>query len=92
MLKLAMGFCNTTLCFFFGEPCQQQIADIYHHTIALLDAKAEGILHGVNVMEQWVEHFPTLVSIIERKLGEEAYGGLLFLQESVYSGYAKCIP
>jgi hypothetical protein len=102
--------------FFFGEHCHQRIADIYRHAIALLDAKAHGILHGVDVMRQWVEHFPTFSSVIERKLPEEAYGGLLFdnfriigvvdckincqlvprhkghdiLQESVYSGYAKC--
>jgi hypothetical protein len=29
MVNLATGFCNTTLCYFFGEPCHQQIADIY---------------------------------------------------------------
>ncbi len=43
-----------------------------------MDAKAHGILHGVDVMHQWVEHFPIFSSMIERKLAEEAYGGLLY--------------
>jgi hypothetical protein len=128
MVKLETGFFNTTLCYFFGEPCHQRIVNIYQHTIASLDAKAHGILHGAEVMHQWVKHFPTFSSTIERKLAEEAYGGLLYdnfrivgfvdckidptcrpgsgpsvdcqlalrheghviLQESVYSGYAKC--
>jgi hypothetical protein len=63
---------------FFGNPCHQWIADIYRHTIALLDVKAHGILHGVDVMRQWVEQFPTFALTIERKRAEEAYGGLLF--------------
>jgi hypothetical protein len=70
MVKLAMGFCNTTLCYYFGEPCHQPIADIYRHIIALLDDKAHGILHGVDVMHQWVEHFPTFSSTIKRNLAE----------------------
>jgi hypothetical protein len=36
--------------YFFGESCHQQIANIYRHTIASLDAKAHRILHGVDVM------------------------------------------
>jgi hypothetical protein len=62
----------------FGEPCHQWIANMYRYTIALLDAKAHGILHDEDIMHRWVEHFPTFASMIERKLGEEAYGGLLF--------------
>ncbi len=29
-------------------------------------------------MEQWVEYFPDFAAMIERKLADEAYGGLLF--------------
>jgi hypothetical protein len=61
MVKLATGFCNVTLIF-FGVPCHQQIADIHRYTIALLDAKAHGILHGEDIMRQWVEHFPSFAN------------------------------
>jgi hypothetical protein len=71
---------------FFGEPCHQRIA---RHTIASLDAKAHGILHGADVMRQRVEHFPTFSATIERKLAEEAYGGLLFNNFRIV-GFVDC--
>jgi hypothetical protein len=53
MVKLATGFTNTKLCPLFGEFRDQQISDIYHFTIALIDTKAETFLHGPGYMEQW---------------------------------------
>ncbi len=78
MVKLATRFDNTKLCHLFGELRDQRISDIYRYTIGLLDFKAEGFIHGPDCMEQWTEYFPDFAAMIERKLADEAYGGLLF--------------
>jgi hypothetical protein len=87
MVKLATGFTNTKLCYMFGEFRDLRISNIYCFTIGLLDAKAEIFLHGPGCTEQWKDYFPDFAAMIEEKLGDEAYGGLLF---DNFLGFVDC--
>ena len=40
-------------------------------------------------LEQWKDNFPTFAGVIERKLGEEAYGGLHFNNFRII-GFVDC--
>ncbi len=89
MVRLVTGIANTKLCSLFGEFRDQQISDIYRYTIDLLDAKAESFVHVLNCMEQWVECFPDFAVMIEGKLADKAYSGLLF-DNSRIIGFVDC--
>jgi hypothetical protein len=51
--------------FFFGIDNHQRVADIYNHTIQLLEEKAAGLLHG-NSIHLWVEHFFNVLVPLKR--------------------------
>ncbi len=72
-----MGSINLGLQDGFGERNDQRISDIYNHTIWWLDVKAAGLFYQPR-LEQWKDNFSMFTRVIERKLGEEAYGGLQF--------------
>ena len=76
-IKLATGGTNLGLQDVFGERNDQRISDIYNHTIWWLDSKVIGLFQQP-CLEQWKDNFPMFAEVIERKLGEEAYGGLQF--------------
>ncbi len=61
---------------------------MYNHTIHLLEEKAAGLLHG-NSIHLWAEHFNQCAGTIEKKLGEEVYGGLQFVNFHVI-GFLDC--
>jgi hypothetical protein len=77
LVKLATGATNLGLQDLFGEKNDQRISDIYNHTIRWLASKAAGLFQPP-CLERWKDNFPIFASVIERKLGEEAYGGLQF--------------
>jgi hypothetical protein len=74
LVKLATGATNLGLQDLLGEKNDQQISDIYNHTIWWLASKAAGLFQPP-CLEQWKDNFPFFSGVIERKLGEEAYGG-----------------
>jgi hypothetical protein len=75
--KLAMGATNLGLQDLFSNKNDQQISDIYNHTIQWLESKSQGLFQQP-CLQQWKDNFQTFAGIIEHKLGEEAYGGLHF--------------
>jgi hypothetical protein len=72
-----MGASNLGLQGLFREKNDQQISDIYNHTIRWLASKTAGLFQPP-CLEQWKDNSPIFAGIIEHKLGEEAYGGLHF--------------
>ncbi len=85
---MATGGTNLGLQDLFGEHNDQRISDIYNHTIRWLDDKAQG-LFCQPCLEQWKDNFPMFAGVIERKLGEEAYGGLQFNNFRIV-GFVDC--
>jgi hypothetical protein len=87
-IKLAMGTTNLGLQDLFGERNNQRISDIFNHTIRWLDDKAQGLFRQP-CLEQWKDNFPMFAEVIERKLGEEAHGGLQFNNFRII-GFVDC--
>jgi hypothetical protein len=53
LTKLATGSTSTSLVEMFGATTDTFISRVYQNTIALLDNKADGLLHG-NSLQRWV--------------------------------------
>jgi len=85
---LATGATNLGLQDLFQEKNDQQISDIYNHTIRWLASEAAG-LSQPPCLENRKDNFPIFAGVIKCKLGEEAYGGLQFDSFHI-AGFFEC--
>jgi len=77
LTKLATGSTSTSLVEVFGATTDTFISRVYSTTIALLDNKADGLLHG-NCLQHWVPLFGEFAEAIRHKLNQPRYSELLF--------------